>query len=151
MPGAPVLSLDIEAAARAAEDDAGMQRIAGCHAAFAARPDRLPVALPDLRELAARSHGHGAAVLLRARDPVWESIVDRDVINLRDGLIQPRAPLHLGNVVFARVGRDDRPLIAREDDDVGVVRRHPYPLVIVATGRAAERHPRFAAVLRSGR
>jgi len=95
------IELDIEAAARAAEDDAGMQRISGRHAAFAARPDRLPVALPDLGELAARSHCHGAAVLLRARDPVRESIVDRDVIDLRDRLIQPRTPLHLGNVVFA--------------------------------------------------
>src|SRR6185437_4223316 len=90
--GHRLVEREIVALTRAAEDDPRMQRIARRVAALAAGADRLPVAHRDLAELAARADGDGARILLRAGHPVREAIVDRDVVELRRRLIEPRAP-----------------------------------------------------------
>src|SRR5207247_6869141 len=106
-----------------AVDDAGMQRVAHRVAALPGGTDRLPVAFRDLRELAARAHRHRARVLLRADDPVREAIVDRCVINLRGGLIEPGAPGHVARIGGARVAGDARALVAGDDQAVRIVGR----------------------------
>ncbi len=126
------VGLEVPAAALAAVDHAGMQRIAGRIPALAGGADRLPVALRDLRELAARAHRHRAAVLLRADHPVREAVVDRCVVDLRRGLIEPRAPGHRARIGGTRVAGDDRALVARDDQDVRVLGRDPHLVVIVA-------------------
>src|SRR5207244_10609326 len=67
----------------------------------------------------------------------------RDVVHLRRRLVVPRAPR------LAAVDADDRPLIARERDDVRIVRVDPAALIVVASRRAADAAPRLAAVDRS--
>ena len=125
-----------------------MQRVGRGVAALAAGADRLPVAHRDLPELAARPHGDRAAVLLRAGHPVRETVIGRHVVDLRDRLVEPRAP-------FRRVGRsvqaDDRALIARDDHDVRIGGVDPKLMIVVAARRAAHRPraERFPAVLRS--
>ena len=64
----------------------------------------------------------------------------RDVIERRRRLVVPAAPR------LAAVERDDRALIRRHRDDVGIVRIEPGALVVVAAGRAANRRERAAAV-----
>ena len=83
------VGLEIPAASLAAVDHAGMEWIAGRIAALAGGADRLPVALRDLRELAARTHRHRARILLRADDPVRKAIIDGSVVDLGGGLIEP--------------------------------------------------------------
>src|SRR6267143_1337710 len=128
------VGLEVPAAALAAVDHAGMQGIAGRVSALAGGADRLPVALRDLRELAARAHRHRTRVLLRADDPVGKAIVDRRVVDLRCGLIEPRAPGHIARIGGARVAGDDRALVARDDQNLGLVWRNPHLVVIVAAG-----------------
>src|SRR5256885_3699924 len=107
-----------------------MQRIAGRVAALPDGTNRLPVTLRNLRELAARAHRYRARVLLRTDHPVWKAIVDGCVIHLRRGLIEPGAPRHGTWVGRAHVAGDDRALVARDDQDVGVIGRDPHLVVI---------------------
>src|SRR5207237_1984533 len=60
--------------------------------------------------------------------------------NLDGGLVIPCAP------ALAAINRDNRPLIAAEQNDVRIVRVDPNVLVIVAARRAAPAFPSFAAV-----
>ncbi len=113
--------LEIVATAGASVNDPGMQRVAGRHPALATSFDRLPVAHGDLGELASRPDGDGAGVLLRARDPIWNAVIDRHVIDLRRWLIQPRAPGHRRRIVGARVARDDRTLVTGDDHGIWIV------------------------------
>ena len=93
--------------------------------------------------LPAAGNADRAALLLPAVDPVGELIVGRDVVQLRGRLVVPGAPGP------AAVDRDDGPLVRGEEHDVGLQRVDPDPLVVVAAGRALDRRPRLAAVVRS--
>src|SRR5436309_12310102 len=121
-----------------------MQRIWRGVARFAARAHRLPVAHRDRGEAAARSDADGAAVLLRARNPVRQRVVWRDVVDLRRRLIQPRAPRWM---VREAVDADHGALIAAENHAVRIVRRNPELMVIVAAGRSLERLAEGAAAV----
>ena len=126
--------LQIAPTDRAAIEDAGVQRIGRRVSALAPSAEGLPIAHGDLAELAAASHADGAAVLLRARDPVRKTEIRRDMVNLRCRLVQPRAPLRR---ICRAVQRDDGALIARDDHDVGVRRTDPQLVIIVAAGRSS--------------
>ena len=126
-----------------------MQRIARGHSALAARTNGLPIAHRDGGKLAARTHGHCPAVLLRSGHPVRRAVIHREVVDLRRRLVQPRAPRHITRIVGGRIARNDRSLIARHDHRVRIVRRHPRALVVVAARRTSQRDPGFAAVLGS--
>src|SRR6516225_902470 len=80
--GNRAIKLQIPASPRAAENDSRVLRSAGSHTALTACADRFPVARRDRCELAPRAHGDRAAVLLRAGDPVWKSIVGGEMIDL---------------------------------------------------------------------
>ena len=101
-------------------------------ATLAAGADRLPVAHRELGELTARAHRDGARVLLRSRYPVWKTIVDGKMINLRGRLVHPGAPGDVARIVGARIVRDDSTLITGDDHRIGVVRRNPRLMVVVA-------------------
>ena len=132
-----------------AVDDPGMQRIAGGEATFPAGAHRFPIAHADLAELATRANADGAAVLLRPGHPVGRAIIDRDVIELRRWLVEPGAPRHRARIIGRCIARDDCALVAGDDHRVRVVGRHPGLVVVVSTGRPAQRHPCLAAVLRT--
>ena len=75
----------------AAIDDVGIERI-GHHVAVLFRRHRMPVAKGDLAVVAAAGDAHRAALLLAAAQPIGEGVVGIDVIELRRGLVVPRAP-----------------------------------------------------------
>src|ERR1700730_10822570 len=94
--------------------------------------DRVPLAKGDFAVVAA-AHGSGrAALLLRAVNPIGEAIVRGDMVELRGRLVVPGTP---GG---AAIDADDRALIGRERNDVGIFRADPDALVVVAAGRAFE-------------
>src|SRR5581483_11080205 len=78
-----------------------------------------PVQRPDLTQLASRARAHRTGVLLRGVDPVRETVVGRDVIDLLGVLIVPRAP------GLTAVQRDDGALVVAEDDATAVGRIDP--------------------------
>src|SRR5690242_3999785 len=88
--------------------------------------DGMPIAEVDLAVVAAARDAGRSALLLAAIDSVREGVVGADVIELRGGLIVPRAP------GLAAVDRDHRPLIAGEENYVGIVRVDPEPVIVVA-------------------
>src|SRR5205085_9157410 len=79
----------------------------------------VPFAEGDLPVVAARGDPCRAALLLPAVDPVGELVVCDDVIKLRRRLVVPAAP------GAPAVDRDDRALIAGEQDDLRVVGADP--------------------------
>src|SRR2546430_17542453 len=98
--------------------------------------------LPD-RNLAVVGPAHdpnGAALLLPAVHAVGKATVGCHVVELRRGLVVPRAP------ALAAVRRHHRALITGEQDDIGVVRIDPQPRAAVPAGAAAERPERVPAV-----
>src|ERR1043166_5723532 len=90
-----------------------MQRIGSRVARFATSAQTFPIAIRDFGMVAARRCANGAAVLLRAREPVRETKVRGDVINLRGRLVVPRTPRDRA------VNRADRPLIPAEAQAFG--------------------------------
>ena len=125
----------------AAVDDVAVQRI-GHGVAVLLDADRMPLAERDHPVVAAARHAGRAAFLLPATHVIGERVVGIHVIHLRGGLVVPGAP------GLAAVHADDRALVARHRDDVRVIRVDPGALIVVAAGRAAQRHPALSAVLR---
>src|SRR5262249_13606041 len=103
--------------------------------------DRVPVAEGDLSMRAAADDRRRAALLLAAVDPVRELVVGADVIKLRGWLIIPGRP------GLAAVDRDDRALVAGQEDDPRVVGVDPEGVIVVAAGGALEVREGPAAVL----
>src|SRR5215831_3141943 len=93
--------------------------------------------------MAARWRADGPAVLLRAGDPIRESAVGRDVINLRSGLVVPGTPRHRG------IDTNNRTLIAAEHHAVRIVRIDPELMKIVAGWVTFNRCPRLACITRT--
>ena len=123
----------------AADDNLRIERIGDDIAVFFGR-HRLPIAKRNLACVAATSNSDRAAFLLPAVKPIRKSIVRAYVIELRGGLVIPRAPR------FATVHGDDRALIRAEQNDLRIVRINPNVLIIVAAGSAAPTFPCLAAV-----
>src|SRR5208282_5651115 len=87
-----------------------------------------------------------ATLLLSGADAVRKYVGGGDrVVELRGGLVVPRTPGR------AAIYRDDRALVADDENNVAVVGIDPEILVIVAPGRATESHPGFAAIARAHR
>ena len=128
----------------AAVNNLGAQRI-GRRVPVLVDADRMPFAKRDGAVVAAARDARRTALLLTAAHPIRKRVVCRDVVHLRRRLVVPRAPR------LAAVDADDRPLIARERDDVRIVRVDPAALIVVASRRAADAAPRLAAVDRSPR
>src|SRR5262249_11739594 len=93
---------------------------------------RVPVALGDLAVVAAARDAHRAALLLPGAHPIGEGRGDARVVELRGGLVEPRAP------GLAAVERDQGTLDAHERDDRGIVRIDPQVLVVIASRSAPE-------------
>ena len=108
--GAPV-----EARHLAAVDDVGVERV-GRDVAVLFDADRVPFAEGDLAVVAAARDAGRAALLLAAADAVGKRVVGGDVVHLRGRLVVPGAP------GLAAVDGDDGALVARDQDDVRVVR-----------------------------
>ena len=100
----------------------------------------MPLAERDLAVVAAAGDAHRSAVLLAAADAIRKRVVGHHVVERRGRLREPGAPR------LAAVQRDDGALVDDEQHDVRVVRIPPDVLVVVAAGRALERHERLAAV-----
>src|SRR5690349_856389 len=120
-----------------------MQRFGSCVSGFTARTESFPIAIRYIGMDAARWRADRAAVLLRARDPVWKAMVGRDVIDLRSRLVVPRTPRRRA------VDTHDRALIAPKDHSFRIVGIDPELVIIVAARRAFDRRPGFAGVSRS--
>src|SRR5260370_33086707 len=72
--------------------------------------DEMPIAKSSFAIIAAAQCCRGAAFLLGAVNPIWKTIVGRDVIELRRWLVIPTAPR------LAAVHADDRALIGAQRD-----------------------------------
>src|SRR5260370_33110374 len=83
-----------------------------------------------------------AALLLTVAQSIRKCVVGIDVIHLGGGLVVPAAP------GLAAVDRNDRALIAAQDDHIRIDRIDPDVLIVVAAGRAAKGRPRLATVSR---
>src|ERR1043165_3269366 len=105
-----------------------MQRIGSGVARFTAGTQSFPITIRDVGMDAARRRADRATVLLRARDPVWKTIVSRDVIDLRSRLVVPRAPRR------SAVDTHDRSLIAREDHSFRIVGINPELVIMSPPG-----------------
>ena len=81
----------------------------------------------------AARHADGAAVLLRAGQPVGKAVVGGDVIELRGRLVVPGAP------GLRAVDGHDRALVAGDGDARGIVGRDPHLVIVVAAGRRLDR------------
>src|SRR4030095_3534131 len=90
-----------------------------------------------------RGDTHRATVLLRAGNPVGHPRIRRQVIDLRGGLVEPRAP---GWLLEPRVLRDDRALIAGRNHAIRVVWCVPSRMVVAPAGRSSRLPPGPAAV-----
>src|SRR6185436_9373556 len=113
---------------RATEQNFGMQRIGRGVARFAARAQTFPIAIGDLGMIAARRSADGAAVLLRAGDPVRKAIVRCDVIDLRCRLVVPGTPR------YRAIDSDNGALVAGDNHSLRIVRIDPELVIIVAAG-----------------
>ena len=100
----------------------------------------MPIAKRDRAVRSAARDPDRAAFLLPAVKAIGKRVVRAHVIKLRGRLVIPRAPAR------AAVHRDDRALVAPEQNDLRIVRIDPDVLIIVAAGRAAPAVPGLAAV-----
>src|SRR5207249_8113717 len=73
-----------------------------------------------------------AALLLPAVDPIRKLIVGDHVVELRGRLVVPRAP------GLAAVDRNDRALIAGDQDDLWIIGIDPDGVVIITAGRSPD-------------
>src|SRR4029077_7205121 len=103
---------------------------------------RMPLAKGDLTVVTAAHDPGRSALLLTAVHPVRVPSIGRDVIELRRRLIVPGAPR------LAPVHGYNRALVPREQDDLGIARIDPKPMVVVTARSAAELGERRSAVRR---
>ena len=135
--GGPVEFRDF--ASTAAINNVGVERI-GRDIAILDYAYGMPLAIGDGAVVAAAGDADRAALLLPSANAIGESGCDRDVINLRCGLVVPGTPGR------SAVDGDERALVADEKNNVWVVGIDPEILVVVAAGSAAESGPGLAAV-----
>src|SRR5260370_167006 len=91
--------------------------------------------------VAAADHGsRGAALLLRAIDPIGKAIVGRYVVKLRGRLVVPRAPR--GPSIHGNHGA----LIARQRNRLRMLAANPNALVVVSPRCPPESHKCFSGV-----
>jgi hypothetical protein len=129
---------------RAAVDRLGVERVGHDVVALAPRRDLAEVRQVDpVQARGAAGHARAARVLLRTVDPVGESAVGRDPVDLRGRLVVPGAP------GLPAVQRDDRTLVGAEDLATRVCRVDPQLLVVVAARRALHDGEAPAAVVRA--
>src|SRR5260370_4825426 len=89
----------------------------------------------------AAAHGsRGAALLLRAIDPIGKAIVGRYVVKLRGRLVVPRAPR--GPSIHGNHGA----LIARQRNRLRMLAANPNALVVVSPRCPPESHKCFPGV-----
>src|SRR4029077_10618032 len=100
---------------------------------------RRPLAHGDLSGRPAAPDARRSAFLLSAADAVRKRVVRAHVVELRRRLVVPGAPR------LAAVHRDDRALIAADQNDARIVGVDPEPVVVVAARRAAPSRKRAAA------
>src|ERR1035438_4876915 len=100
----------------------------------------MPFAKSDLAIIAAAGHARRSTLLLPAANAIRKSIVGRGVIHLRGRLVVPGTPR------LAAVHRDNRALIAHNQENVRMLRIDPDLLIIVAAGRAANSSPGLAGI-----
>src|SRR6266571_9166395 len=81
-----------ESSDRSAVNGVGIEWVGLDVTVFAARLDGTPVVRVQRRIQTAAGRGGGAAVLLRAVDPVGKTAVGDDVVELAGGLVVPRTP-----------------------------------------------------------
>src|ERR1700686_2530817 len=96
-------------------------------AAFAGA-DRRPLTLGDLAVVATAGDSSGAAILLRAVNPVRKTVIGGYSIKFSRRLVVPGAPS------IATVHGDDGALIDAEHDALGVGGVDPDGVIVVATG-----------------
>src|SRR5580704_12915618 len=101
----------------------------------------MPIAERDLAIVAAARRSHRTALLLAAVDVIRELIVGAHVVELRRRLVVPGTP---GAAV---VHADGRPLVEREQDDVGVLGIDPDRVIVVAARRALDGGEALAGVV----
>ena len=97
---------------------------------------------PD-RDLAVVAAGHDPrrpTLLLPPVYPIGVASIGYDVIELRRGLVKPRAP------GLTPVHGHDGALVPGEQDDLGVAWIDPESMIVVAPGSAAQRRERRSAV-----
>src|SRR5438067_12755036 len=102
----------------------------------------MPLTKGNLAVVAATRNACRAALLLATAQSIWKRIVGGDVVHLRRGLVVPTAE------GLAAVDCDNCSLIARDCDDVRIVRTNPKVLIVVTSGCATKCRPRFATVRR---
>ncbi len=98
-----------------------------------------PIAKRDFAVIASAFRGDASGFLLCAVNPVGETIVGGDVIELRGGLVVPTAP------GIAAIHADGRALVGGNGNDLRIFGADPDALVIVAAGRALPAHKVFPA------
>src|SRR5712692_9606198 len=139
-PGAAVLSrvrqrrLDVlvfagpqaKSSDRSAVNGVGIEWVGLDVAVFAASLDGTPVVRVQRRIQTPAGRGGGAAVLLRAVDPVRKTAVGDDVVELARGLVVPRTPR------LAAAHGDDGALIAAENHALRFIGINPQEMIIVA-------------------
>src|SRR5215472_3742152 len=103
----------------------------------------MPFAKSDLAVFAAARDTDRATVLLAAAHQVRERIRRHRVVQLAGWLVVPGAPRLPG------IHADERPLVAREKQDVWRVGIDPKILIVIAARRAAKALPRLASVGRA--
>src|SRR6185369_6406548 len=101
-----------------AEHDIGIQRI-GRSVAVLIDTNGQPVSIGDRAVVATARNTNRTALLLSAAQPVRKCVVSSDVVELRSGLVVPRAP------GLATIQRDNCALICDEQHDVRLVRIDP--------------------------
>src|SRR5438132_10197930 len=140
--GAPAEACHLVSAA--AIDGVGIERI-GSDISIFNGADRDPISKGDLTKVTTAGDADGSAFLLPAAEAIRKCRSDADVVELRRRLVVPGAPR------LAVVERDDRSLVAAEEDDVRVFGVDPDVLVVVASWSSAKRGPSFSTVGRAHR
>ena len=103
----------VEAGDLAPIHDVRVERVGGYVSVFL-HAHGMPLAVGDLAVVAPAGDAHRAAFLLSAQHVVGKGVVGADVVKLRRGLVVPRAE------GLPAVDGDDRALVARQQDDVGI-------------------------------
>src|SRR5262249_17317539 len=103
----------------------------------------MPVPTHDLAVTAPAGHRGRTALLLAPINPVRELVVGDDMVELRGRLVVPCAP------GLASVHRDNRPLIACKQHDLGQNGIDPDGVVVVPARRTLDGVPGPAAIARA--
>src|SRR5260370_5385668 len=118
-----------ESSAGSAVNGVGIEWVGLDVTVFAAGLDGTPVVRVQRRIQTPAGRGGGAAVLLRAVDPVRKTAVGDDVVELARGLVVPRTPR------LAAVHGDNGALIAAEHHALRFIGINPQEMVVVAARR----------------